>query len=277
MNYKLSNYFEPSPKNIQRWILLIKGIIATVGGATYFTSHKDAAFFIMLAGGILDQLSNFIGSSDSSNENNSGKLSSWLFLLFASMLVLSGCATDLKIERKIERMNIKHPVAVATEAEKLYPCDKITQTILKVDSTDFKQWKNNADSLNTLYNSLLRNLPAPILIHDTTKACDEYRANELKYKNIISVQNNDINQLQYLIAHPKPIVDSVKSTTENKRGIFLAQDSTAKMKTKYDIAQDSLDFYKPHFWWFVVEHGIVALLAIIYFIAKFYKSRIPKF
>lgn len=53
----------------------------------------------------------------------------------ACCFLFSRCTTDLKIERKIEKLNINHPAAVALAARKLYPC--ITTHEVK-DTTYFK-------------------------------------------------------------------------------------------------------------------------------------------
>jgi hypothetical protein len=162
-----------------------------------------------------------------------------LIAFFAVML--SGCTTDLKVMRWIEKMNVNHPAAVATAMEKLYP-NAVTAT--KYDTTFLK-----GDSITSFIEVPCPDVLQPKNLHDT------------------------IHHVQYVkvpikLAQEKEIVHQT---------VFVEDDKKLKiLQTKYDVAQDALDFYKPHFWWFVVEHGIVALLAFIYFIAKFYKSSIPK-
>jgi hypothetical protein len=56
----------------------------------------------------------------------------------ACCFLFSQCTTDLKIEKRIEKENIKHPVGVALATRKLYPCitthESKDTTFLKTDS-----------------------------------------------------------------------------------------------------------------------------------------------
>lgn len=61
MKYGLSQYFQPSPKNIQKWLLALKGLMTTIGGATYFQDPK-MAFWILVATGVVNELGNLFGS-----------------------------------------------------------------------------------------------------------------------------------------------------------------------------------------------------------------------
>ena len=58
MKFGLKNYFEPTPKNIQKWMLAVKGIIGTVAGASYVGNHEPLAFSLLIGGAVLDQLAN---------------------------------------------------------------------------------------------------------------------------------------------------------------------------------------------------------------------------
>jgi ABC-type cobalt transport system substrate-binding protein len=55
------NYFEPTPKNIQKLMFGIKAIIGTAGTAEFFSGNPNAAFYLMLAGAIINEIGNFFG------------------------------------------------------------------------------------------------------------------------------------------------------------------------------------------------------------------------
>lgn len=52
---KLSNYFKPTPKNIQKWLLAIKAIIGTIAVSEFASGSPHVAFYLMLAGAILEE------------------------------------------------------------------------------------------------------------------------------------------------------------------------------------------------------------------------------
>ena len=58
----IKNYFKPTPKNIQKWLLALKSIMATVGGAAYFSENQKAAFWILVAGAAINELANLFAN-----------------------------------------------------------------------------------------------------------------------------------------------------------------------------------------------------------------------
>lgn len=48
-------YFEPTPKNVSRWLLALKGSLATVATSAFFSDHQTAAFWILLVTGTLNE------------------------------------------------------------------------------------------------------------------------------------------------------------------------------------------------------------------------------
>jgi hypothetical protein len=63
-NISLKNYFEPTPKNVKKWLLAIKSILATISGAAYVNGNEKIAFCILVGGAVIDELTNLF-----SNEN----------------------------------------------------------------------------------------------------------------------------------------------------------------------------------------------------------------
>ena len=55
MNYGWKFYFEPTPKNVSRWLLALKSVVIGVGASAYVMQSHKAAFWILLAGGILNE------------------------------------------------------------------------------------------------------------------------------------------------------------------------------------------------------------------------------
>lgn len=68
-NISIRNYFEPTPKNVQKWLLALKSIMATVGGAAYFSENQKAAFWVLVGGAILNELANFFANGTENNES----------------------------------------------------------------------------------------------------------------------------------------------------------------------------------------------------------------
>lgn len=66
----IKNYFEPTPKNVQKWLLALKSIMATIGGAAYFQDPK-LAFWVLVGGAVLNEFANLL--SNGNNENNESK------------------------------------------------------------------------------------------------------------------------------------------------------------------------------------------------------------
>jgi len=56
MKYGWKYYFEPTPKNVSKWFLAIKGSLATVATSAFFSNHEKEAFYILLATGFLNEL-----------------------------------------------------------------------------------------------------------------------------------------------------------------------------------------------------------------------------
>jgi hypothetical protein len=60
----LRNYFEATPKNVKKWLLAIKSILATISVSAYVNGSEKVAFWILVGGACIDELTNLI-----SNEN----------------------------------------------------------------------------------------------------------------------------------------------------------------------------------------------------------------
>lgn len=60
----LKNYFEPTPKNVKRWLLAFKSILGTISGAAYVNGNEKVAFWILVGGACIDELTNLISNED---------------------------------------------------------------------------------------------------------------------------------------------------------------------------------------------------------------------
>ena len=50
----LKNYFKPTPKNLLKISLALRGMVATISGAAYFQNDLKAAFWFLVAGAAVD-------------------------------------------------------------------------------------------------------------------------------------------------------------------------------------------------------------------------------
>ncbi|NDC31803.1 MAG: hypothetical protein EBZ58_12910 [Bacteroidetes bacterium] len=63
-NISLKNYFDPTPKNVKRWLLAIKSILATISVSAYVNGNEKVAFWILVGGAVIDELTNLISNED---------------------------------------------------------------------------------------------------------------------------------------------------------------------------------------------------------------------
>jgi drug/metabolite transporter (DMT)-like permease len=52
----LSNYYKRTPKKLLRIMLAVKGIVLTASGSAYMSDHPNWAFWMLIAGAVLDEL-----------------------------------------------------------------------------------------------------------------------------------------------------------------------------------------------------------------------------
>lgn len=60
----IKNYFEPTPKNVKRWLLAIKSILASISVSAYVNGNEKVAFWILVGGACIDELTNLISNED---------------------------------------------------------------------------------------------------------------------------------------------------------------------------------------------------------------------
>lgn len=160
----------------------------------------------------------------------------------ACCFLFSRCTTDLKIERKIEKLNINHPAAVAMAARKLYPC--ITTHEVK-DTTYFK-----TDSVVSYVE-----VPCP-----QTFAANKFyeptpRANVVYVKVPIKTASSKE------VIHDKIFV-------EDSAKIFIANNISAKIQKQLDSVTESRNGWRKFGWIAITIFSIVILISAIKFGAK---------
>ena len=90
--------------------------------------------------------------------------------------ILFSCNAEKKAIRQTHNALLKYPTVVAKIARDAFPCHVI-RTENKIDSADFKLWKDSVDILNVFYTDLFNHIQ-PVLIHDTTNSCNAYKDND---------------------------------------------------------------------------------------------------
>jgi len=63
-NISLKNYFEPTPKNVKKWLLAIKSILATISVSAYVNGNEKIAFWILVGGACIDELTNLLSNDN---------------------------------------------------------------------------------------------------------------------------------------------------------------------------------------------------------------------
>lgn len=66
----IKNYFEPTPKNVQKWLLALKSIMATIGGAAYFSENQKLAFWVLVGGAVLNEFANLLSNGNNQDDTN---------------------------------------------------------------------------------------------------------------------------------------------------------------------------------------------------------------
>lgn len=61
MKYGWKYYLQPTPKNVSKWMLVVKGTLATVATTEFVSGNQKVAFYILLVAGFLSELSAFFG------------------------------------------------------------------------------------------------------------------------------------------------------------------------------------------------------------------------
>ena len=59
-----SNVFKPTPKNVSKWLIGLKGAILTVAATNFVMGNDKASFYVLLSGAMLDFFGMMIGGSD---------------------------------------------------------------------------------------------------------------------------------------------------------------------------------------------------------------------
>jgi hypothetical protein len=59
VEFHWSNYFKPTPVNIQYFIEGIKGVLGTIAVTTFVMKDEKLSFWLLVAAGVLDYLSKF--------------------------------------------------------------------------------------------------------------------------------------------------------------------------------------------------------------------------
>ena len=54
------SYLSPTPTNVKKWLLAVKGIIGTIAGSAFISGKETLAFWLMLAGAVINELGNLI-------------------------------------------------------------------------------------------------------------------------------------------------------------------------------------------------------------------------
>lgn len=63
-NISLKNYFEPTPKNVKKWLLAIKSVLATISVSAYVNGNEKIAFWILVGGAVIDELTNLFSNDN---------------------------------------------------------------------------------------------------------------------------------------------------------------------------------------------------------------------
>lgn len=84
------NYFKPTPVKLLKISTGLKALIGSISGATYLQGNPIAAFWLLVAGAVVDFLIQCVGEQENNNTGG-GKAAVWLLIATGGILALSGC------------------------------------------------------------------------------------------------------------------------------------------------------------------------------------------
>lgn len=163
-----------------------------------------------------------------------------IVLSLIAAAIFTGCITDLKIERKIEKININHPSAVAMATRKLYPCIVTRQS----HDTTFVQ----GDSVINYVEVPCPDVVLPSAKHDT-----------IHHIQYIKEAIKTVSQKE--IIHDKIFV-------EDSAKIFIANNISVKLQKQLDSVTESRNGWRKFGWIAIAIFVIVILISAIKFGAK---------
>lgn len=187
-------------------------------------------------------------------------------------LLLQSCYSEKKAVFDTTKANEKYPKAIATLTRKWYPCiDRGTVS----DSTDYKKWKNEADSLRGLYEIEKNKLPEIVHIQDTADCVTECNKKIDALNKSIWLKDDYIGKLQYKIDHPKAVHDTTKWEDSAKIKIMqsiiddkdveirLGKIAESKLKADNDKLQGKITHKNKLLLWLLIYAVIVTGLHFI--------------
>lgn len=146
----------------------------------------------------------------------------FLMLIWGIALMLfSSCYNIKKAEKQTYKALAKFPVVVAKIARDSFPC-YVIRAENKIDSAEFKKWKDSVNILNDFYDDLFKQIQ-PVVIHDTTNHCKAYKDNEIKFMAQIENQKKLISELNNKIDNTPPIKDSTKNWFKDSADMKILQ------------------------------------------------------
>lgn len=198
-----------------------------------------------------------------------------IYITMVSLLVwriLTGCNTEYRAEKIINKWSDKQPTALVKIANIKLPCIPL---VTQHDSTNYKQWIDSINQVVLGYQELLNHIE-PYYIHDTTNTdCDSIN---VVYANEINQLVDYSDKLLHQVKHPKSIHDTF--TIKDTRDLYFAiksKDSTQLLLNKSvsinEIIQNKLSKYEKIAYY---SGGFILLILICFLGWKFCKIYFSK-
>lgn len=133
-----------------------------------------------------------------------------IILVLLAVIFICSCTPKYTEQAAIEgvnKANDNYPKPVADWLRGKYPCITIGT---KSDSTEYKHWQTQADSLRALYEEEKNKLPEIVHITDTVDCVAECNKRIDELNKSIWLKDDYIRKLQDKIKQPKAIHDTTK-------------------------------------------------------------------
>jgi hypothetical protein len=227
------NYFKPTPAGLLRVSLGLKTMIGTLSGAAYFNGNKDAAFWFLVAGAVVDFIINCFG-------DDKNKAATVIIVAVATAFLFSSCNV-VKHHKSNVVSTFDSSTTVATSSCDVKKDNAITHSATFTDKQKTLSFTFAADPAKQ---------KKPIIIKDSNNT------------TIIDLGGNIATSFDY-VAHDAG--NAVKDSAGAKKDSAFASSNKTETKSTINSTTENDKSSSRFNWWWIMGIGIVALVLFVAF------------
>lgn len=187
------------------------------------------------------------------------------YLVIFLLIFLSGCYTQKKAEKQVNKAQLNHPIVVAKLAAKYYPPILVTTT----DSAAYKKYLEQIDELNRFYESM-----AERVVYDTVPGEIEVWEDSTRVLQLTKTVKSLNGKLQAAYANVAALTEKAKSvppvvketTQQDSAKNTYYQEQIAVLTVQRDKVTKKLSDWKT----IAFISAIVAFMLLLFLAAVLY-------